>query len=286
LTAGESILETCAAFVLPAKGHAHGEQVRSAGLKPHCVQGEERCVVSSEGAVESLSLGDHLAYLLDGLDPDAPWLQASAGRFLCYFEPRGDNAELWLPAEVLGRIAALHASLGLDIRWYDSEDEAVAAGATATERLLAGPSHEVDAVEAYASFRLFGKDLDHVEVTRVTGIDPDVAVKEGDPTGLLQRRARTGVWTFTTQDVLVSGSVEPHLVHLLERVERIGRAVDELRRRMSLRADFFCMWSAGSASGGPWISAATLARIAALTAGLVIDVYNLSEPDEADGGSR
>jgi Domain of unknown function (DUF4279) len=286
LTAAEDIVEACAAFVLPADVYAHGEQVRRAGLMPRCVQGGEGCVVGSAGAVESLSLGDHLTYVLDRLDPDAPWLQGSAGRFLCYLEPRGDNAELWLGAEVLVRIAALHGSLGVDIRWYESGEEAVVAGATATERLLAGPSHEIEAVEAYASFRLAGDDLDPAELTRVTRIEPDVAVRKGEPTGLLQRRARTGVWTFTTQNALVSRSVEPHLVHLLDRVEGIGRAVDELRGRMRLRADLFCMWSAGGPSGGPWISGPTLARVAALNAGLVIDAYSLSDPDEADAGSR
>ena len=60
------------------------------------------------------------------------------------------------------------------------------------------------------------------------------------------------------------------LVHLLDAVERAAGA---LRGRHGLEADFSCFWVSALGYGGPTISPATLARIAALDAQLGFDFF-------------
>lgn len=129
-----------------------------------------------------------------------------------------------------------------------------------------------------ASFRLVGDALDPDEVSAELGLAPTwTAAKDQEipvgRQGRTSRRQSTGVWLLASEDHVDSTAVERHLVHLLDAVEPASAAVDALRRRQELRADFFCYWPSATGHGGPEVSPGTLRRIAALDAALGFDFY-------------
>jgi hypothetical protein len=276
----EIVQEACAAFELSGRGLDHAGFVRRTGLEPYGVEAEDRLIVTSEGTVDSLSVEEHIGLLLERLERAAPPRSLSA-RLLCYFEPRSDNAGFQLSAAVLGRVAALGAGLDVDIRWYDSDEEAEAAGTTATDRLLAGVAGQGESWAAKASFRLLGDNLHHAEVTRLTGIAPDTALEKGEPFGSLRRPVRTGIWGLESEGAVESSRLEPHIAYLLDRLGPVAGPLHEIRQRTHARADLFCMWGADGRGGGPSLSASSLARAAALDAALGLDIYTISEEDDA-----
>ena len=129
----------------------------------------------------------------------------------------------------------------------------------------------------YATFRLFGDALHLDEVTAALAVQPTRALAKDEeiPAGRegKARRQRTGMWLLGTEDKLESTSLERHLIHLLDAIEPAARALNALRTQCDLRADFFCYWLSATGNGGPEVSAATLARMAALDASLIIDFY-------------
>jgi hypothetical protein len=130
----------------------------------------------------------------------------------------------------------------------------------------------------YATFRVSGDALDPDEVGAVLGLAPTRAFAKGQEVAIdhkakTTRRQPTGIWLLTTQERVASTSLERHLVHLLEAVEPAAPALARLRAQRGLAVDVFCFWESATGHGGPELSASTLARIAALDAGLGIDFY-------------
>lgn len=117
----------------------------------------------------------------------------------------------------------------------------------------------------FASFRLIGQPpFDPAEVTSRIGIDPDTTTR---------LRSRGG-WLITSEHRLDTTSIERHLRVLLDLLEPHKAAILALIEDADLRADFFCLWRSATGHGGPEISPATLARIAALRASLGFDFYS------------
>jgi Domain of unknown function (DUF4279) len=130
----------------------------------------------------------------------------------------------------------------------------------------------------YATFRLMGDALKPDEVSDVLRVTPTKALAKDElipvgRKGKATRRQLTGVWLLTSETALESTSLERHLIHLLDVLEPAARALDALRRQHDFGADFFCYWLAATGHGGPLVSPATLARIAALDVALGIDFY-------------
>jgi hypothetical protein len=129
----------------------------------------------------------------------------------------------------------------------------------------------------HATFRLVGDALNPAEVTAALAVSPTRALGKGaelpaGPRGEA-RRQRIGIWLLGTEDKLDSTSLDRHLIQLLDAIEPAAPALNTLRAEHDLRADFFCYWLSGTGHGGPEVSPATLARIAALDASLGIDFY-------------
>jgi hypothetical protein len=128
----------------------------------------------------------------------------------------------------------------------------------------------------HASFRLLGDALRPDEVSAALGLTPTRALSKGQvvPFGRTTRIQPTGLWWLSSEHAVESTSLERHLIHLMEAVEPAAQALDTLRNRQELRADFFCYWLSAVGHGGPAISPATLARIAGLDAALSLDFYD------------
>lgn len=120
----------------------------------------------------------------------------------------------------------------------------------------------------HATFRLSGDTLNPDDVTAALALTPTQAIAKDQevpagPKGKV-RRQRTGIWLLGTEEKLESTSLERHLIYLLDAIDPAARALDALRTQHGLRADFFCYWLSATGHGGPEVSPATLARIAAL----------------------
>lgn len=140
--------------------------------------------------------------------------------------------------------------------------------------------HETaNCARTYATFRLAGDALKPDEVSAVLGLTPtrglakDQEVPVGRK-GKTTRRQRTGIWLLDTAHSVESTSLERHLIHLLDAIEPAAAALQALRDKHELDADFFCFWESATGTGGPEFSPSTLTRIAALDAPLGIDFYS------------
>ncbi len=130
----------------------------------------------------------------------------------------------------------------------------------------------------YATFCLAGDALKPDEVSAALGLTPTWALAKHDEIpvgrkGKTTRRQPTGVWLLRTDDTVDSTDLERHLIYLLDAVEPASHSLAALRRHDDLKTDFFCFWLSATGHGGPVISPATLARIAALDTPLGIDFY-------------
>ncbi len=86
-------------------------------------------------------------------------------------------------------------------------------------------------------------------------------------------------WMVETAPIL-GATIEPHLDWLLSRIEPTASELAALRvEGADARID--CYWSSIGMSGGPWITAKTMARLVALDLDLVVSFYAV-DPDDAD----
>jgi hypothetical protein len=116
-----------------------------------------------------------------------------------------------------------------------------------------------DCARAYASFRISLAALSGDEVTAALGISPTTVSDMA--------------WGLSSRHAVSSTSLERHLSHLLDAIEPVAPALEDLRARSSAEAGFFCYWLSARGHGGPELSSSALARIARLDAPLAIDFY-------------
>lgn len=92
---------------------------------------------SSEGAVDSKDINDHLRFLLERLLPHQEWIRLAACNGETFFDVLWESTDLYagsgpvIDPECMGGIAALGAGIGFDI--YQVDDDSTESGA-ATKR--------------------------------------------------------------------------------------------------------------------------------------------------------
>ena len=128
---------------------------------------------------------------------------------------------------------------------------------------------------AHASVRIFGEDLDPLDVTLALRLPADHTHRKGEPR--LYRRQNGvredspyphGMWSMSTRDIIQSPRLVTHIEWLLAELEPKADALRALLTGDRI-GDIFC-YSMGASSRGPPIARFNRDRAAAL--GLIIDV--------------
>jgi hypothetical protein len=97
------------------------------------------------------------------------------------------------------------------------------------------------------------------------------------------RRARPvasrSVWAISSEESIEADTIEPRLEWLFELVEPGAEALSAIVANGAFAyAD--CFWASPARSGGPWIEAQSMRRLAALDLPLIISFYYAT--DEGD----
>ncbi len=121
-------------------------------------------------------------------------------------------------------------------------------------------------------FALYG-DFGPDEVTKQLLIDPTRTFRSGDlvGTGHTGRVQDESGWIVET-DPQLGDTIDPHLDWLLNRLEPVALALSALRER-GARTRLDCAWSSVGMSGGPWVTAEKMRRLAHLDLDLIISFY-------------
>lgn len=130
--------------------------------------------------------------------------------------------------------------------------------------------------EVYLTFGLLGL-FDPDEVTKQFSIAATETFNSGDivGNGYSDRKHPSSGWFLDTR-VVLDDTIQPHLDWLLERIEPQAEVIDAFRTDGAFaRVD--CFWRSAGMSGGPWLTAASMSRLAALDLDLVISFYT-TEP--------
>lgn len=133
--------------------------------------------------------------------------------------------------------------------------------------------------EATASFRVFGPDVDPVDVTALLGMEPSSSRRRGQelssttPEGERVPRgvAREGGWVLDSACPRLL-TLEEHLHALLDRLEPHTDVIAALRRQ-GFRVDLYCGYFQRSGQGGPTFSPAVLSRLSRLGVELGVDIF-------------
>ena len=133
--------------------------------------------------------------------------------------------------------------------------------------------------QAYASFRVWGDELDPLEITSALKIPPDTQFRRGEPTVRRNRRTgkvseypphKFGMWGFSSKPWVQSPRLDVHLLWFLEQLEPHAAALNELRRRWKM--DFFC-FASGNTARPPTVARSVRSRAEALGVPIEIDYY-------------
>lgn len=135
-----------------------------------------------------------------------------------------------------------------------------------------------------ASFRLCSDELDPETITHATGLVPDRAHRKGEPRESKTGRHpiwRSGLWLIDSSTALSTSAapLEEHVKWLLDRLEPSGDQLRVVCREQGLVGDFYCGYFMHQWNSSIGLDPQTLGRIAALNAGVVIDIYG---PDPED----
>lgn len=133
--------------------------------------------------------------------------------------------------------------------------------------------------KAYASFRVWGDELDPLNVTLLLRMPPDRAYRQGEPHLIRTKKGkvmelparRQGMWAVSSKDWVESPRLATHLDWLLEQLEPKHEAVAALIK-LGYGVDFFC-FSSGSTASPPSLPKTIRARAAALGIDIDIDHY-------------
>jgi hypothetical protein len=135
---------------------------------------------------------------------------------------------------------------------------------------------------AYASFRVWGDELDPLEITSALKIPPDTQFRRGEPklgrnrrTGKVSQYApyKFGMWSFSSKPWVQSPRLEVHLAWFFDQLEAHAATLRELQRRYKM--DFFC-FASGRSTRPPTVAKSVRSRAEALGVPIEIDYYPLS----------
>lgn len=91
---------------------------------------------------------------------------------------------------------------------------------------------------------------------------------------------RQGIWQISTEDKLITTSVEKHFLYLLDRLEPVKEEIIEITEKYSLITYFNCSYTFTLIPGGPTLSQKTVKKIASLKAYLSFYLQEYEEDDE------
>lgn len=127
----------------------------------------------------------------------------------------------------------------------------------------------------YASFCLYGDDLDPGEVSVVLGLRPTRANRKGDVPkvkGPPSAPYRVGSWILCTEASVISRDLRRHIDWLLDALEGKDEALRFLQDR-GYTNRFFCLWLSAYGHGGPILSPPQLKRLGELNIALELDCH-------------
>ncbi len=137
--------------------------------------------------------------------------------------------------------------------------------------------------EVDVSFRLFHDSLNPAEVTAQLGLTPTAAYAKGEmsPPGPVTGRSyrrRTGMWRLQSP-LPRAAERDDHLRALLEQLDAKASRIQAFKDK-GVTVDFFCGLFLGDVNEGLGRPPETLARVAALSAMLDLDIYGPPGDDE------
>lgn len=106
----------------------------------------------------------------------------------------------------------------------------------------------------YAELRIYPKSLDPEVVTNMLGIEPSSTQKKGDiKINSLGRSCKThrNGWFLSTEEVVVSKDLRPHLDWLLEQLNPIRKALIGVQGLEGMLMTVNCVWWSAGGQGGP-----------------------------------
>lgn len=133
-------------------------------------------------------------------------------------------------------------------------------------------SENANASRTFATFRLWGKDLEPSRVTEMLNLAPSKAFKRGD------RRTETnewphGYWGITSENQVLSTDLALHIEWLIDRLEPVQSQLAQIMAAEGVQADIFCFWESRTGHGGLIFGPKLLAGMAALNLQLGLDIY-------------
>jgi hypothetical protein len=126
--------------------------------------------------------------------------------------------------------------------------------------------------ETAVSVRFGGVDLDPDEITRLLGVEPDLALRTGDPTPNGRGTRMTGIWSIRALR-LSPGDLDGQIGTLLAKMSDDLPVWLELSRRY--RADLFCGLFLEDGNEGITLSTETIRAIADRGLELGLDIYSV-----------
>jgi hypothetical protein len=118
-------------------------------------------------------------------------------------------------------------------------------------------------------------DFDPNDVTWRLGLEPTHARLKGEVRPPSAPR-ETSTWAIDSEKWIAADTIEPHLEWLLDLLEPRADALAAIVANGAFAyAD--CFWASPGRSGGPWIEAKSMRRLAALDLPLIISFYATDE---------
>jgi hypothetical protein len=116
----------------------------------------------------------------------------------------------------------------------------------------------------------------HAGVSAILGVKSDFAREKDYLTYVLDRiiAQPTGVWGLKSRSEATV--LDRHVEDLLDVVEKRRDDLQRLVKDRQLSINVVCVWVGRRGHGGPWLSAPTVSRLAALGASLTFDIYDVN----------
>ena len=126
--------------------------------------------------------------------------------------------------------------------------------------------------ETYAIFSFAGESLNPEHITSRLGLEQTFAKTPGNPMPFPSNLVTEsdGLWAISSQDRLVTTTLDRHLVFLLDLLEPVSGDILEITAPGKLFAYFHCYWLPIAFLGGPAIRPETLRKIEKINAYLEI----------------
>lgn len=124
--------------------------------------------------------------------------------------------------------------------------------------------------EVFLTFSVFG-EFEPEDLTARLALEPTRRWVKREPVGNRGRVRERSAWLLESSSEL-GDTIEPHIAWILGVIEPVAAELVSIRREgAEMLLD--CYWSSVGMSGGPWIRAETMGRLARLDLDLVISFY-------------